>query len=537
MAQERFSVSSGANRAQTAVLAVWLALTVILFGLGAENTLLPGLYYDEAVFGGLAKDFVDGPPHGRHMPNTETVAVFGRPFPLFVQSYLGAVKSWPLIPAIALFGPTVPVLRLANVCWSAAGLLFFILWTRRVAGLSVALPAAVLLTLDPAFFFTSILDWGAVVPSLLFRFAAFFFAARAWQEGKARDALLAGICGGVGIFNKIDFAIVLAAVAVGATIALGRSLVEFVVGRRALLTLAGAGFLLGAGLMLPHVWGIFAVHSPAHAGEWQEKSRILLMMCDGSYFYRLMANGGRFETMFATPSAVWTPFGLVFLISSVGLAVGIFRRSTMARLSLFLLLTLLCAIIGFMLLPGALRLHHALVVMPFPQLIIATALAAAWRDWPNLRVALAAAFVVLLGWQTAAILRTQRLIRETGGRGPWSQAMVQFCREVKDQSNLTIISLDWGFNEQLLFLTQGPRLEEPIWNWVEQPTQNRSNPPADPNLIYLFHPDLYSKFGFGAEFARLAPPAGKRLVVQTWRDAQAQPAFYSARFVDKEIPP
>jgi hypothetical protein len=97
--------------------------------------------------------------------------------------------------------------------------------------------------------------------------------------------------------------------------------------------------------------------------------------------------------------------------------------------------------------------------------------------------------------------------------------------------------LDWGFNEQLLYLTQGPRLEEPIWNWVNQPAANRSKPPADPSFIYLFHPDLYSKFGFGAEFARLTPPAGKRLVLQAWRDAQGQPAFYSARFVNKEPPP
>ena len=66
-----------------AVLGVWLALAAILVGLTAENTLLPGLYYDEAVFGGLARDFVAGPAHGRHMPNTGVVQVFGRPFPVF----------------------------------------------------------------------------------------------------------------------------------------------------------------------------------------------------------------------------------------------------------------------------------------------------------------------------------------------------------------------------------------------------------------------------------------------------------------------
>jgi hypothetical protein len=223
-------------------------------------------------------------------------------------------------------------------------------------------------------------------------------------------------------------------------------------------------------------------------------------------------------------------------IAAVALLVVMIRGGAFQRLSIFLLLTLLCAVAGFMLLPGAVRLHHALLLMPFPQLIVATALAAAWKQWPKARALPAAALALLLCWQTAAILQTQRLIRETGGRGCWSQALVQFCREVKNRPDLIIVSLDWGFNEQLLYLTDGPRLEEPIWNWVNQPATARANPPTASNLVYLYYPDLFSKFDFGAEFARLPPPAGKRLLLQTWRDGQGQPAFYSARFVNNESP-
>jgi hypothetical protein len=488
----------------------------------------------------LAKDFVAGPAHGRHMPNTQVAELFGRPFPVFVQSYLGALKSWLLIPAVALFGPSVPVLRLANLVWSAAGLLFFMLWTRRVAGLGVALLAGPLLALDPAFFFTSILDWGSAVPSLFCRFAGFFFTVRAWEHGKARDALLAGLCFGLGLFNKIDFAVLLLAVGLGVAGALAGPLVAFVVRRRGLLGWGGAGFLAGGGLMLFHARQILAVHAPARAGEWKEKLHLLQMMWDGSYFYRMMAVGGRFEIMDQAVSAVWTPFALVLAAAALGLAVALFRRDeTKPRksLSIFLLLSMVFVTAGFLLLPGAVRLHHALLLVPFPQLIIASALAGLWQRWRAGRSLLAAAFVVLLCWQSAALLQTQRLIRQTGGRGCWSEALVQFCQSVKDRSDLIIISLDWGFNEQLLFLTDGPRLEEPIWNWLEQPGSDRAKPPAQLNLLYLFYPDQYSKFPFGAEFARAAPPAGQRLVIQTWRDARGEPAFYSARFVaDKPAP-
>jgi hypothetical protein len=225
----------------------------------------------------------------------------------------------------------------------------------------------------------------------------------------------------------------------------------------------------------------------------------------------------------------------------VAVAAGLFRRNQEAadvRFRLFILLTLVLVIAGFLLLPGAVRLHHAFLVLPFPQLIIASALVGGWkRRRGRGRVVAMAAFAVLLLWQTAAILQTQGLIRQTGGRGCWSQALNQFCHEIKGRTDLVIVSLDWGFNEQLLYLTDGPRLEEPIWDWVSQPTKaDRSKPPADNNWVYLFHPDPYAKFNFGSEFARVVPPAGKKLSIQTWRDAQGQPAFYSARFVTIEPP-
>jgi hypothetical protein len=56
-------------------------------------------------------------------------------------------------------------------------------------------------------------------------------------------------------------------------------------------------------------------------------------------------------------------------------------------------------------------------------------------------------------------------------------------------------------------------------------------------VVYLFHPDRYAKADFGREFAQLTPPEGKSLRIETWRDAQGEPAFYAARFVKKEPPP
>src|SRR5437016_11447753 len=109
------------------LLSVWTVLAVMTIFFAKQNLSVPGLYYDEAVFAGMAKDFVTGHLHGQHMPDHQVITLAGRPFPLFVQTYLGALKSWMLIPAFSSFGPSVATLRLTKLFWQLIALLFLML--------------------------------------------------------------------------------------------------------------------------------------------------------------------------------------------------------------------------------------------------------------------------------------------------------------------------------------------------------------------------------------------------------------------------
>src|ERR1700737_5009631 len=106
------------------LIAAWVTLGMIMALLARQNLSVPGLYYDEAVFAGMAKDFVTGHVHGHHMPDHQIITLAGRPFPLFVQTYLGALKSWMLFPAFSSFGPSVATLRATNLFWELIALLF-----------------------------------------------------------------------------------------------------------------------------------------------------------------------------------------------------------------------------------------------------------------------------------------------------------------------------------------------------------------------------------------------------------------------------
>ena len=90
------------------LIAAWLVLATMMALLARQNLSVPGLYYDEAIFAGMAKDFVTGQVHGQHMPDHEVVTFLGRPFPVFVQAYLGALKSWMLIPSFSFLAQPLP---------------------------------------------------------------------------------------------------------------------------------------------------------------------------------------------------------------------------------------------------------------------------------------------------------------------------------------------------------------------------------------------------------------------------------------------
>jgi hypothetical protein len=522
------------------LLASWLVIVLTLASLAAQNLSVPGLNYDEAIAAGLAKDFLRNESHGAHLSGYRASSLFGRPFPTMIQSYCGALASWFLIPIFKVFGATLPVLRSATFSWDIAALLLFMLWIWRWLGLAVALLAGVLLASDPSFFFLGLLDWGFAVPSFLCRAAGLCLVGLWWENGLNRYVFLAAACFGLGFFNKADFSVFIAGLAAAAAIVYARPLWGRLRAWRWLLPLAFLGFGLGAFPIihnLPRVLRSAATGDKAGPGDFSEKLHTMLSMYDGSYFFRLMEVGGVFRKMFAAPSSVWSPFGAAVLFSSLVLAVEatVWRSVEFTRAARFLLVSALLVTLGVFIVPGAVRLHHAVLVVPLPHLIVATAIVVVWRRMPAdaiaggvLRGLVTIALLVVLFGQAHALQMTRQTIAISGGRGYWSASMDDFCREIKGRSDLTIASLDWGFNEQVLFLTDEPRAEEPFWKFkpgAMLPSLNQLT-----NVIYLAHPPDYSVFGFDRFYLDEARAAPINFEIKPWRDRQGHIDFYSIAF-------
>ena len=116
------------------LLAGWLAIALVVGALAVRGLAAPGPYYDEAWLAQQARIFVAPARAGSRPPGTQSIDLFGRPFPLFALPYLGSLKSQLMIPAIAVFGPSLATVRLWTVATALAALLATMLAARRVLG-------------------------------------------------------------------------------------------------------------------------------------------------------------------------------------------------------------------------------------------------------------------------------------------------------------------------------------------------------------------------------------------------------------------
>jgi hypothetical protein len=535
---------SPASRRALALGGLWLALVAALFASAAGHVERAGPYYDEAFMGQQAKDFFEPERGLHHHASTREVLLFGRPFPLRNAVYLGALKSQALLPFFAIFGPELRVMRLATLALCAAALGVFLAFGARLLGAGAGAVAAVLLATDPCFYFWGLYEWGPFSVLLLCRALGFWWLLVGWQKGSTRAVAAGGLALGVGVFGRADFAVVVAAAGLALVLVRPAIVSEAWRERRSLALAAALGLLLGAAPMLLTAADLLAtVESPviARRGDLGEKLRVLGSLFDGSRFFRVVSVGGRFDQAWET-SSPRSFFGVVTALSLVATLVLVARRGGRSerRPLLFLLLGGFLVTLGMLLIPGAVRAHHLLNLMPLPHLLVGGIAAALFRlaasaRWAALwRTTLALILLVVVASQLQVTRETQRLLRETGGRGRFSESIREAAALLEANPDARGISLDWGLHEPLLFLTRRARLLEPIWEipsavrehgrWVFEGTAQD---------VYLVHDRPYDLFGLGPRFLA----AGHRLEqrhpgltrVREHRDAQGELAFVSVQ--------
>lgn len=525
----------------TRVLLVWLGLAVTLLTLRAPTVELPGMYYDEAFMAQQARDFLEPQRALTHPPGTASTFILGRPFPTWNAAYLGALKSQLLIPALAVFGSSVSTVRLTTLGTALLAMLFFTLWTRRLLGTPIALVSLVLVLFDPSFLFFSTYEWGPYTTLLLCRGLGLYLLTVGWQQQSGWRLGVGGLVLGLGVYARADFGVVLACGGAALLLVRGRALIAEAKERKARALLALTAGLAGALPMLASVVAVLETSATiSNRGDLAYKGQVLWTTLDGSHYYRVIREGGLFESLFTAPA----PSGLLAFATLVAVSILLWQLATPAgqRASgedpnatvtlRFLLITLLLLAPAMWLVPGAVRAHHMLNLLPVPHLLVAAALVSIAR-LPRLRVASGLAGLAILVADTRVTLATDDLIAATGGRGRFSASLHAFAAELESEPSATAVALDWGFYEPLSFLTTQAHVREPIWAiprvlGAGRPWQHA----GDETHRYLVHDLPYDLFQLGPKFLATARALRPDIVqIEPYLDREGNTAFYSVRFL------
>jgi len=531
------------------LLVVWLLLAAAVLAFAARDLTTPGLYYDEAIHAGPARALVEDAPPQPHLPGARDVELFGRRIPWMTMTYLGALKSLALVPVFAVFGADVVTLRSATLAFGLLGLLVTLLAADRILGRPAAVAGGALLALDPTFVFMTRSDYGPVALALVCRAGVVLAAVAGWRARRPAPLFAAGLLAGLGLYHKIDFGLSLAALGLALLVVHPRVVLDAWRARRRVLVPAALGLLLGLAPLLPALPNALgaAAEIEGAAGSRLGLLRGVSMTLDGSHFFRLIASGGRVERLADVAPAPGTLLGVLLLASFAhlvlrarpGPAIRVRRGGLAApheRGWLFVTLACVFGLGGLFLLPGAQHAHHVMNVHPLPHLAVGASLAAAWggrgpRLVQGLRrgvVAAVVAVAVLASVQTSTA--TWRLLAATGGRGWWSDALARFATEIDAETTPFVVSLDWGFHENLAFLRPDLTLREPTWKLTSLAQQRRGSWSfyGGPGTLYLFHPEPFDLLGFGPAFrdalGELDPSVYR---VRRHEDRTGAPAFLS----------
>jgi hypothetical protein len=423
----------------------------VLLGL----TLIPyvGIQDDEVIFA-----------NPLYLPTAKAFAIelFHRQVALMVLSYLGTLKTLVFIPLLAAFGANIWSLRLPAAVLGAVTVWMFYKLAVRSAGRKVAIVGTFLLASDSSFLVTNTIDWGPVALQHFLLVTGCFFLLKFAQESGPRNLAVGFFLFGLALWDKAIFVWAIAGLSCGAVAVFSRHIRGAL--RPANVVIACAAFVIGA---LPFL--IYNLREPNATiksdarfefNMFSAKFEILRATLDGSVFFGFMSGSdlepdpkgaaslrGKAATWIAGHTGSIRHSGMLYGIALPLLLVPWWWKYPAARFSLvFMCVTWLAMAVTR---EAGASVHHAVLLWPFPQLFVATVLAA--LPWRKLAEIVACLLVVI---NLLVIVQLVADFERNGARGNFTDASLALSSEFSD-SNKPVVVLDWGILNGLAFLHQG----------------------------------------------------------------------------------
>lgn len=438
---------------------------------------LPGLYYDELFQLTTALAFVKGGLGSAvaWVPGTE-VSIAGHPLPLMAHSYIGAVKTVAFVPVAAAFGISPASVRVFTITVAALSLVFTYLFASRLFRSSaVGAVATVLLATDPSFVFYSRVDFGPSVFMFLLKAIGLWQLVGWWRTGRLRSLVAGAFAFGLGIYDKANFAWIVAAVLLAA-LALDWRGVRRRLDRRSLAWASGA-FILGCLPFLaynvswpprtlqPALKGTLHVSGGNPSGnpfvQFGLRVRQLVQLLDGDTLSELLT--GRHGGPPLLPVLTFTAAILIAVLYAIPHLRARFRPA------MFVVASGLLVLAASAITPGGSYPHHVLLSYPAPHVALAAILVqgvaiARRRIGPPLAVFGAALVALTVAVSVTTSTAMLGRLRTTGGTGNFSDGIYALEHDLaRHDRRSRLVVLDWGIYQNLVALSGGDLRAVELW--------------------------------------------------------------------------
>jgi Dolichyl-phosphate-mannose-protein mannosyltransferase len=526
-----------------------LAICVLFFVTGSAFVSHLGLQNDEALFAnGVFKPYAVAYtyPWGHNG------------LPLMLMSYLGTLKAWIYRPIFQWFGTGIEAIRLPMLLAGAVSVWLFGLLLRRISGQRAAILGVGLLAADSLYLLTSCFDWGPVALQHLLILGGMLLLVGFYQHGGVWRLAWGSFLLGLAMWDKALAVWMLSGMGLALILILPRQIVRVTSFRR--VGVFALFFCLGA---LPLI--IYNVEKPLatfrgnttwDTSELAGKRRLLAATADGSALFGWFNNedwqtkeprlpNDALETASARISALAGHPRHSLMLYAFGLALLLtpLARGPALRGILFALLAMAIAWAQMAVTANTGgSAHHAILIWPLPQMVVALSLAAASRRLG--RAGLPALAVVLAVLMISGALVTNEyrvLILRNGGTVNWTDGIFRLADYMKGVTASNVFCMDWGIMDNSRLLSRGKlplRVgTDPIGKQALDDTDREylARTIKEPGNVFINHTKDMEFFpGINDKFVKYASEAGyRREVVAVISDGHGRPVYEVYRLVGK----
>jgi 4-amino-4-deoxy-L-arabinose transferase-like glycosyltransferase len=476
--------------------------------------------------------------------------------PLMLMSYLGTLKAWIYCPIFRLFGTGVSALRDPVLLAGVASVWLFFLLLRRVAGDRAAIIGCGLLAVDSLYLLTTCFDWGPVALQHLLLLAGLLLLVGFYQTRQDLALLGGAFLLGLAMWDKALATWMLTGIGIAGILTFRRQIFAVTTVRR--VATAALAFALGAlPLIIYNVHEKLATFRSNMARDTSNipgKARLLMNTANGQGLFGWMVNEDWQAPVPHQPQG-WLPnasahissfaghprHNLMLFAFALALLLALLARGNALRTILFALIAMAVAWVQMAVTANAgASVHHAILLWPFPEMVIAVSFAAASRRMGRAGIPSVAAVLVVLMVSGALVTNEYyTLMLRNGGSQNWTDAIFTLSGYMKRVPSNAIYCADWGIMDSLRLLNRGQLplnvgtdpIRKPELSPDDRDYLNRVI--SEPSHVFIAHTADYEFFqGVNAKLLRYAADAGyERAMMAIIPDGWGRPVYEVYRFV------